>query len=276
MTKKGYLFLCSGFFAVTASMLVIGAFYDLKIDQTLYNPQSGFGILLRDYGELPVYVVILLSGPILFHTRNKEIRWKNVVLGICFVLFTLLWWYIVLTKFSSYFKRDAVLAVMLISIVVLTAISLFVCKFIPRSVLAKLMPLAVMGVMVGGSTALCVEVIKVTWGRVRFFHMVDSGDFTRFTPWYWPNGINGNNSFPSGHTSAASAIFMLVALTDQFKQWKKYELPLFILSVIYTFAVGFSRLIVGAHYLSDIAMGATIGFAFFILFRKYYLQNHPD
>ena len=58
------------------------------------------------------------------------------------------------------------------------------------------------------------------------------------------------NSFPSGH---ATTVFALAgALTFFFPRWR---LPLFSFAAI----VGLSRIIVGAHYLSDVVGGATVG-----------------
>jgi membrane-associated phospholipid phosphatase len=58
------------------------------------------------------------------------------------------------------------------------------------------------------------------------------------------------NSFPSGH---ATTVFALaVALSLFFPRWR---LPFF----SFAFVVGLSRIIVGAHYLSDVLAGAYVG-----------------
>lgn len=58
-------------------------------------------------------------------------------------------------------------------------------------------------------------------------------------------------SFPSGHTgsSFAAAIVLLLAVP------KRYGIPAMVLA----FLIGFSRLYVGVHYLSDVLCGAAIG-----------------
>ena len=66
-------------------------------------------------------------------------------------------------------------------------------------------------------------------------------------------------SFPSGHTTEASMIMVIAAflpLADP--RMKKVQLPLFIGAGAFTLLVGFARILVGAHFLSDISMGALL------------------
>ena len=58
------------------------------------------------------------------------------------------------------------------------------------------------------------------------------------------------NSFPSGH---ATTVFALAAALSFF--FPRWRLPLFSLAAV----VGLSRIIVGAHYLSDVMAGAYVG-----------------
>jgi membrane-associated phospholipid phosphatase len=71
------------------------------------------------------------------------------------------------------------------------------------------------------------------------------------------------NSFPSGH---ATTVFALAAALSFFSP--RWRLPLFSFAAV----VGLSRIIVGAHYLSDIMAGAYVGvmtvFALVLLCRR--------
>lgn len=66
-------------------------------------------------------------------------------------------------------------------------------------------------------------------------------------------------SFPSGHTSQATALavsVLLIFLTDVPKKWRG---AFFALLVVFAMLVGFSRVYLGVHYFSDVIAGALIG-----------------
>lgn len=71
-------------------------------------------------------------------------------------------------------------------------------------------------------------------------------------------------SFPSGHT--ITAISSAVALSLLFPKWK-YVILLF--GVL----VALSRVVVGAHYLSDVLFASFLGTAVAVYFYRYYFQE---
>lgn len=98
-------------------------------------------------------------------------------------------------------------------------------------------------------------VIKRSW--------INDTDFSYFTRWYTPGDARGiiwqdQKSFPSGHTTAASFSMLLIPLTTHFKELKKWAVPGFVLGFGYMLAMGISRMIRGAHYLTDISGAALI------------------
>ena len=99
---------------------------------------------------------------------------------------------------------------------------------------------------------------------------VKTTDFTAFDRWYKIGNDMGvysdATSFPSGHTSAASVAMLLPPLFSKCKALNKYFVPAFLVGFLYTLAVGISRLIRGAHYLTDISSAAIIMFAMILLF----------
>jgi membrane-associated phospholipid phosphatase len=67
--------------------------------------------------------------------------------------------------------------------------------------------------------------------------------------------LRGNGSFPSGHTMAAFAIATIVARRYGNHRWVPYA------AYGLATAVGFSRLTLNVHFLSDVAMGGAIGYS---------------
>ena len=98
---------------------------------------------------------------------------------------------------------------------------------------------------------------------------IETTDFSAFTRWYKIGNDMGvyseATSFPSGHTAAAAYTMLLPALFSKCKALNKYYIPAFIIGFAYTLAMGISRLVKGAHYLTDIASGAMIIFALMLI-----------
>lgn len=111
---------------------------------------------------------------------------------------------------------------------------------------------------------------------VKFLHsklerdMIAGTDFSAYTPWYVvakPTKIYSSaNSFPSGHTFDSCMVFLTYAICTAFDKLKKCAPVMLASSFIYVFATAFSRLVAGAHYLTDVAFGAIIGYAAFLVF----------
>src|SRR5579862_399653 len=75
--------------------------------------------------------------------------------------------------------------------------------------------------------------------------------------WFDSGGswVGGQGSFPSGHTIAAMSIATVVARRYRNHKWVPY--------VAYGLAgvVGFSRVSLGAHFISDVFMGGALGYS---------------
>ena len=64
--------------------------------------------------------------------------------------------------------------------------------------------------------------------------------------------LSNNSSFPSGHTTSAFAVATVLILLIQNKSW---QLPILIAATL----VGYSRIYLGQHFLTDVLIGAFIG-----------------
>jgi membrane-associated phospholipid phosphatase len=104
-----------------------------------------------------------------------------------------------------------------------------------RIFLAMLVALALAGV-----TA---RVVKLATGRTRPSVKTEAH-------WNGPRFSSKYHAFPSGHTASSTAFF--VAL---FLKRKKIGAPLLLIPVL----IALSRMVVGAHYLSDVTFAAILG-----------------
>ena len=91
-------------------------------------------------------------------------------------------------------------------------------------------------------------ILKTFWGRVRPRHLVEFGGTHDFTAWWDPTGTCIRNcSFVSGEASSAFAILALAALVPA-----PFRYAAIGAALLYGIIVGFIRIAVGAHFLSDV------------------------
>jgi len=109
-----------------------------------------------------------------------------------------------------------------------------------------------------------VGIIKLLWGRVRFRDL--TSDHSNYTPWFSPQGINGHESFPSGHTAMGWMLLPLFLLTRK-KSWKvKFLVGSVILAWGVIVALG--RVVIGAHYASDVLFSTGVAFVSYLFMYK--------
>ena len=151
------------------------------------------------------------------------------------------------------------------------ALILFIGKYVKfdEKTTKALITLSFAGIVVMLGEVMIIEGLKFLWGRVRFRDLIAAGSYEAFTSWLHPNGINGHKSFPSGHTAGAGISYLLMFLPYLSEKHKKRKTLLFAIAFIYTGIVACTRLVMGAHYLSDVAVGATVSFTCVLIAMKY-------
>jgi len=99
--------------------------------------------------------------------------------------------------------------------------------------------------------------------------MLDGVDFSAFTPWYKIGddmGIYSHpDSFPSGHTFSACCAFLSILVCSAYKRLEKLAPLTMLLSAAYVYTMGYTRMVEGAHYLTDVASAALIGYTLFLI-----------
>ncbi|NCS99517.1 phosphatase PAP2 family protein [Candidatus Parcubacteria bacterium] len=78
--------------------------------------------------------------------------------------------------------------------------------------------------------------------------------------------IEKSFSFPSGHATIAVALygFLLYILLREVKTWKR-KVNIFFVGILVIVLIGFSRLYLGVHYVSDVWSGYLLGFLWLII-----------
>jgi membrane-associated phospholipid phosphatase len=98
-------------------------------------------------------------------------------------------------------------------------------------------------------------VLKDSTKRVRPAGISGGGNYS--DTWFESSGslLRGNGSFPSGHTVAAFSVATVIARRYGNHRWVPYAA--YGLAAV----VGFSRLSLSAHFLSDVFMGGALGYS---------------
>ncbi len=211
-----------------ATGLLTFALYDLDISRAVVSQGNPFGLFFQEWGEFPGYVLILYS--LYVQLRYSDRLWIKVLIVALLPLVGAAL-YFRYREFTDLYV-GLILALVILLPIYLAKIPADKLKLASDKTIAValLVPLAF------------VQTIKLLWGRVRFRDL--GGDFSRFTPWYLPQGYTGNFSFPSGH--AAMGVFLLTM--NYYFQRKEVLWA----TLVWAIMVAVSRVIIGAHYASDV------------------------
>lgn len=165
-------------------------------------------------------------------------------------------------------------------------------KNVSADTLKKLIKFVLAFAVMAAIANLLVAVVKSPIGRMRYRAMNSDagqamGGFDNFTRWYVATGNNdlynskelfgysdAFKSFPSGHTCAAGMIYGLIMLIDTLELKKKWhKVAIWAFTIVSTGLVAISRIVVGAHFFSDVLMGGTIAFLAMIMAREIFISK---
>ena len=250
--KKEIIF----FYICAAISLIAASFADLKIDIFLNSPSNLIANWFEQTGEMPSSLLITVAMAFIMKCANP--RWMKIVAAVCCVAGGGYFGYwLGGNLFAGNEFQDAYGVIFGVGFAITV---IFVMHFItiPESARKPLLIIAFVGLGAGALGTVLTESIKTIWGRVRFRSM--EAPYSDFTPWFKINGNNGNHSFPSGHTAGAGVSYQLMLLPFVSKKCREHKTALFVTAFVFTSIVALTRIVVGAHYLSDVAVGGTISF----------------
>ena len=261
MKKNGLLVFLVSIWIILA---VIFGIYDIDISKTIVNQYSSWAKFLENYGMIPG-LVIILSGIYIYYSfvKTKSDVWsytQKIVFflvsgGLIFYLFDIL-------------LGNVVTNHLIIFLIISFSISIIIFIVLHKanqvqSAIAIRYAKVVVGMALFGYV-IFIQGVKYFWGRVRFREL--DAAFSQFTPWYLPQGITGFDSFPSGHAAMGWMLMALLILLANKKQWVKYSATFIIF--LWGVTLALSRVVVGAHYASDVLYGS-----FFIIIAYLLLQS---
>lgn len=299
------------FAAIFGGLLVTATFTDLQVSKILtahalepgsYYTNDFFGAVFECIGSAPVYLMLAFSIQILFWYVFRFWQNRTLKTAVCFigVVGSTTAYFVFLNETFGYFLEhlqaeqfeDAAFlkGVALFLAALFTFFGMFAVRGFSDASIKKLARFAFAVIAMAILANVVVAVVKIPVGRMRYRAMNTQGGqsiggFANFTRWYVVNGqrdkaemlalfgtTDACKSFPSGHTCAAGMSYGLIMLIDALGiRDKKKKLGLWLLPVIFTGAVAVSRIVVGAHFFSDVLMGGTISFVSMMIFREIFI-----
>ena len=276
--------------------IVFGSFFDLQISTAIANPNNGFGLAVSAVGPMLGFagVAAMGGGFIAFILKGKYHVALKVLFGVlaaaCFgvaIFYPAGEWFGVNGFYGAAPEWVGYLVVIIPEAAAAVG-GYFLFKeykndklWIVFCIIIVLLLIALLAV---------IPTIKDNMHRPRYRYGVRTG-FVDFHNWWqpfkeyktqkdlyvsskehpifiegWEMTKDEYKSFPSGHTAEASILLTIITflpLADE--SFKKYQMPLFYGACGLVVLVAFARILVGAHYLSDVSTGATVILALLII-----------
>lgn len=263
-------------FGIAAVFLIVGSVADLPISQALYNESSGWATVFAAIGEWPAGFGLIVAGVFLLQGRNPTktaIRAIQVgggailaVLGIFFVAF-------IPTMYLN-LPMPAI-----VGVGILLGVAAFIATWVltrgrdPRALIrfGVGLILLIIGEMI------IINLIKIGWSRPRMRMLATHPEYA-FNPWWTvgsadktdalAQGIESEEfkSFPSGHTAnAALAIYLAPLLAWFSTTTARFARPALYVGVVWAVVVAVSRIVMGAHFLTDVTIGFVVAAAAIML-----------
>lgn len=262
-------------------MLILGTFIDETAAAALYSPDNIFIKFVTSAGAFPFFAfAVFFTGALCQGIISSGLK-KPVKILLCVVFYAAAT-FVGFIGAGALVDKDSlgsiypvlnrnipvIVGICIVLNTVLLSLGYKLAKKSgDRNLIKRLICLlALLGLSYG-----LMQIFKNTFHRPRFRLAVLGYDGIGFVPWYTPFpkaaefigkfGIDSGEfrSFPSGHSILSmSMIIILQSLTWFSEKLKDKKLILGMTGMIFAVVIMFSRMVLGAHYLSDVACGAVI------------------
>lgn len=275
--KKRSLFLIPLVIAVV--LIIVGSFLDLQINQTIFASKNGFSIFVASIGEYPTYAFLVLLGAMLISSSIKIIKTKWIKIGaiisgiICCVGFILAEGgvFVSVNGWGAYCPQLNNFGFKILFGVVLIAPFIVFGYILGKKVTDPKICLLLFVLIICVVTTFAIfNLVKVFMARPRYRVIVEIGDISLYRNFWEPfdqyqkyldlGYISEEfKSFPSGHTSTSTCLCIICFIPYIFNLDKKKCYWLFLIGIAWACIVGFSRMLCGAHFATDVGFGMLLG-----------------
>ena len=244
-------------------LAIIFAITDLEISKAVVNPDSYWGYIGYEYGVGPSWSLIGICLAILIGSSSENLT-KQKIFGISFGFLGIIIFLvgIAINQYYLIFYGGYIgIPTLFFSLIMIKK------DFIPMKTIASVVLLV--GIL---NNMLFVNIIKEVWGRVRFRDLTPP-NYPEYTPWYVINWGSDSKSFPSGHAAAGWLFFPLLILLKDRSKKDPIRIILTVVIVGWGLFVAASRVVLGAHFMSDVLFSSALTIVLTIIFYKKFYFN---
>ena len=278
-----------------AAFFIMGTFFDKTAAEALFSPDFVPAKLLTALGVYPFYAAQVffwgaLSERAIHSDKSKAFR---AALCIIFVLSALLIGFIGGKSMTGRNNLGSIYPSLIgnIPAVIISSLILEYPLFLAGYLASKksqdklLVKRIIVLFAVLLAAYLSLELLKNLFDRPRYRTAVLGYEGIGFVPWYTPfagadtyaaeYGLPADEfrSFPSGHSLFSSLTMCIFpSLAWVFPKLRDKQLRLFLGGLFFCLVIMLTRMILGAHYLSDVSAGAITGTLSAILFYALQLR----
>jgi len=246
--------------------LILAIPFDLPISQFLYDQSNLLGRFGEAVGEVPGVLVGVFGCAALLFTYKRNSKFSKISSYIFGGLFLVLLSFMAAGLPTHYIEMPSWVTYVFTIIYIFGAV--YIVKKTPEALYPKLRKLAWIAVLTFITETIAINLIKFGWSRVRFRDLLESTE--AFSAWFIPRGFTGNTeytSFPSGHVANASVILFITLLPSVYQKLRKYQNWFYVISFVWIGLIMVSRIIMGAHFLSDTIVGLWVTVVILQLFQ---------
>lgn len=267
LISKRNIYLLTG---VLVGLLLIGSFFDYAISQSLYNPNNAFGIFFAAYGEAPSYLAWAASGTLLLRTSGPRTG-LSTALQVAGGLLILVSAAEAVYLPTRYLTEVSPIVIALVGVALIALVSTLTWQASREADIAVVRKLALVLFLVVFLELVVVNLIKIVWERPRM-RLMEEYPAIDFSPW-WSigsthketlvlSGVSSDEfkSFPSSHTANAATAMLFTAFATLKDSLRRHATLILWVGAAWGGIVALSRIIMGAHFLSDVTVGFTVTF----------------
>ena len=273
------------FYVICAVLLVgiiIGSFYDYQISVALSN-KTAIGNFYQHYGNIISHLLYVIAGVCLFKgLKKKGERFNTLAWGV--LGFSLFWTFYSFLDTSGKYLREVYgyepgqagsflpLTLSMLTWIALACLTAWLAYLILDDENADML-LAIGSVILlaGIFSEFINSWLKVVGCRPRYKYLLTLDDpASEYRNWWemipYLKDESSFRSWPSGHMTKATIMLALPMLADVVKCKKAYlRNLLFAFAVFWIVVMGYNRIHMNAHFLTDVCWGVLITYCLYAL-----------